>query len=167
MGSPRRIFCAQVCVLASSCLVAWQPASRGSGLPRLKSPFEHGNLFIVFTIEFPSSINPAAASELLKLSTAHLDATNELSKTFGRGTLRKIAAAEGIDLTTINGTGPGGRIVRKDVEGAPGSSAPTAAVPSITLSVTSPDAVDSGSLFFSDTATTAIHTPTLHDALPI
>ena len=36
----------------------------------------------------------ANASELLKLSTAHLDATNELSRTFGARTLRKIAAAE-------------------------------------------------------------------------
>jgi len=31
---------------------------------------------------------------------------------------RKIAAEKGIDLETLSGTGPGGRIVRKDVEGA-------------------------------------------------
>ena len=31
---------------------------------------------------------------------------------------RKIAAEKGIDLTTVNGTGPGGRIVEKDVEAA-------------------------------------------------
>merc|ERR1719231_377567 len=42
-------------------------AVRGEGLPRLKSPFEHGNLFIIFNIEFPSTIDPAVAPELLKI----------------------------------------------------------------------------------------------------
>jgi len=42
-------------------------AVKGEGLPRLRAPFEHGNLFITFTIEFPDSIPPAAAGELLKL----------------------------------------------------------------------------------------------------
>merc|ERR550514_810845 len=40
---------------------------RGEGLPRLRAPFEHGNLFILYTIEFPSTIDPSAAGELLKL----------------------------------------------------------------------------------------------------
>lgn len=42
-------------------------AVEGEGLPRLKSPFEHGNLFIKFNIEFPSSIDPAVAGQLSKL----------------------------------------------------------------------------------------------------
>ncbi len=53
---------------------------------------------------------------------------------------RKIAAAEGIDLTTIQGSGPGGRIVKKDLAGAatgapvapvaaPGTPAPSPAQP--------------------------------------
>merc|ERR1740127_380836 len=42
-------------------------AIQGEGLPRLRAPFENGNLFINFTIEFPDSIPPAAAAELLKL----------------------------------------------------------------------------------------------------
>ncbi|NCZ97417.1 2-oxo acid dehydrogenase subunit E2, partial [bacterium] len=33
---------------------------------------------------------------------------------------RKIAAEKGVDLSRLAGTGPGGRIVRKDVEGTPG-----------------------------------------------
>jgi pyruvate dehydrogenase E2 component (dihydrolipoamide acetyltransferase) len=42
---------------------------------------------------------------------------------------RKIAAEKGVDLTRLAGTGPGGRIVRKDVEGAPGGGArPTASL---------------------------------------
>jgi len=42
-------------------------AVKGEGLPRLRAPFENGNLFICFTIEFPNSINPTAAKELLSL----------------------------------------------------------------------------------------------------
>ena len=33
---------------------------------------------------------------------------------------KKIAAEKGVDLSRLAGTGPGGRIVRKDVEGTPG-----------------------------------------------
>merc|ERR1719498_305260 len=40
---------------------------RGEGLPRLRAPIDHGNLFIVFTIDFPSSIDPALAPQLLSL----------------------------------------------------------------------------------------------------
>ena len=39
---------------------------------------------------------------------------------------RKIAAEKGIDLTTIKGTGPGGRIVEKDVEAAVSAAVPGA-----------------------------------------
>ena len=47
---------------------------------------------------------------------------------------RKIAAEKKIDLTSLKGTGPGGRIVQKDVEAAPTSDKPVAkkaAAPSI------------------------------------
>merc|ERR1719274_397000 len=40
---------------------------KGEGLPRLKAPFENGNLFIQFTIEFPDSMSPANASQLISL----------------------------------------------------------------------------------------------------
>src|SRR6185503_16721950 len=39
---------------------------------------------------------------------------------------RKLAQAQGIDLSAIQGTGPGGRIVRADIDGA-GGRAPAAA----------------------------------------
>jgi len=42
-------------------------AVEGEGLPRLKSPFEHGNLFIIFKITFPDSIDSTIAANLLKL----------------------------------------------------------------------------------------------------
>lgn len=45
---------------------------------------------------------------------------------------RKIAAARGVNLTGITGSGPGGRIIKRDVEKAPaGAVGPVAAVPAI------------------------------------
>lgn len=45
---------------------------------------------------------------------------------------RKIAAARGVNLSAIAGTGPGGRIVKKDVESAPvGGGGAASAVPAI------------------------------------
>ena len=40
---------------------------------------------------------------------------------------RRIAAQNGVDLKTVKGTGPHGRIVRRDVEGLKGGAAPAAA----------------------------------------
>ena len=40
---------------------------KGEGLPRLRSPIDHGNLFIQFNIEFPDSIDASLAPQLLKL----------------------------------------------------------------------------------------------------
>ncbi|MBO9698025.1 MAG: pyruvate dehydrogenase complex dihydrolipoamide acetyltransferase [Sphingopyxis sp.] len=43
---------------------------------------------------------------------------------------KRLAAEQGIDLKTLTGTGPGGRIVKADLAGAPaGSAAPAAAAP--------------------------------------
>ena len=42
---------------------------------------------------------------------------------------KKIAEAEGLDLSTLTGTGPGGRIVKSDVVGAPASSTPAPTAP--------------------------------------
>ena len=40
---------------------------KGEGLPRLRAPIDHGNLFIIFNIEFPDTINPELAPQLLTL----------------------------------------------------------------------------------------------------
>jgi DnaJ family protein A protein 2 len=42
-------------------------AVEGEGLPRLKRPFDYGNLFIVLSIDFPTSIDASAQAALLKL----------------------------------------------------------------------------------------------------
>jgi len=55
--------------------------------------------------EIPAEAEAEAEADLLKLSTSHLDATNELARTFGRGTLRKIVAAERAERGA--GRGPG------------------------------------------------------------
>ncbi len=51
---------------------------------------------------------------------------------------KRIAAEKGLDLSTITGSGPGGRIVREDVEnakvGAPAPAAAPAAAPSVQVS---------------------------------
>ena len=46
------------------------------------------------------------------------------TRVFATPLARRIAAQRGIDLKTLRGTGPHGRIIRKDVEGAQPSSAP-------------------------------------------
>lgn len=43
---------------------------------------------------------------------------------------RRLAAEKGIDLTTISGSGPRGRIVKADLESAPAAQAPASAQPS-------------------------------------
>ncbi len=47
---------------------------------------------------------------------------------------RKLAEANGIDLNTIEGTGPGGKITKGDVEAAGGGSAPAPAAPAAAAS---------------------------------
>lgn len=51
---------------------------------------------------------------------------------------RKLAAAYGIDLLTVNGTGPGGRIGKEDVENARRAPAPAAAAPQVAAAAAAP-----------------------------
>ncbi|MCC6661966.1 MAG: 2-oxo acid dehydrogenase subunit E2 [Phycisphaerales bacterium] len=55
-------------------------------------------------------------------SAAERRSTKE--RAFASPLARKIAAEQGVDLSRIEGTGPSGRIVRKDVEAARGSGGP-------------------------------------------
>lgn len=60
---------------------------------------------------------------------------------------RKLAADKGIDLASIKGSGPGGRIVKKDVEAAepaakPAAAAPSVSAPSITPAPILPSALE-------------------------
>ncbi len=51
---------------------------------------------------------------------------------------KKIAAEKGIDLTSLKGTGPGGRIVEKDVEAA-GTAAPSGKAPATKTKAAAPE----------------------------
>ncbi|MFN8451018.1 MAG: biotin/lipoyl-containing protein [Anaerolineae bacterium] len=58
---------------------------------------------------------------------------------------RKIAAERGINLTQVQGTGPGGRIVKADVEGfEPGAAPAAAAAPARTVAAPSYGTIPSG-----------------------
>merc|ERR1719409_2137312 len=97
-------------------------AVEGEGLPRLRAPFEHGNLFIAFTIEFPDAIDPSAGKELLKLLgppkhvvTADEDGDNvevvELSDVDPVMSFKEYIPAEN-DEDDEEGGGPGGQRVQ-------------------------------------------------------
>jgi pyruvate dehydrogenase E2 component (dihydrolipoamide acetyltransferase) len=68
---------------------------------------------------------PAAAAEAPKAAPAP---QAEGGRIKASPLAKKVAADKGVDLATLQGTGPGGRIVRKDVDGAqPGAAAAPAA----------------------------------------
>ncbi|MGI9243531.1 MAG: dihydrolipoamide acetyltransferase family protein, partial [Verrucomicrobiales bacterium] len=71
----------------------------------------------------PSPKSPAAAAPA---ASAALPDTARIKAS---PLARKIAAEKGIDLRAVSGTGPGGRIVRKDLDAAPAGAAPAAAAP--------------------------------------
>ena len=86
-------------------------------------------------VEGPSSPSPQAPTPEVKsgasTSSARADSGGGpgSDRVIASPLAKRIAAEKGIDLSTIKGTGPGGRIVKADVEGAtPGAAtAPTAA----------------------------------------
>ncbi len=54
---------------------------------------------------------------------------------------RRIAAEKGLDLSSVTGSGPNGRVVKADVEGAkPGTAVPQASQPTATASASAPAA---------------------------
>ena len=68
---------------------------------------------------------PAAPAPVVEATPA--PATTAGGRVKASPLAKKIAADKGIDLSTIQGSGPGGRIVREDVENAkPGAAAPAA-----------------------------------------
>jgi pyruvate dehydrogenase E2 component (dihydrolipoamide acetyltransferase) len=70
-----------------------------------------------------AGVNSAPAVEAAPASTP------SVSRLFASPLVRRLAREAGIDLTTIQGTGPGGRIVRKDFEAHHASSAVAPAAP--------------------------------------
>jgi pyruvate dehydrogenase E2 component (dihydrolipoamide acetyltransferase) len=84
------------------------------------------------TAEKPKSPAPAAKTPLAPAPRAVAPAAT--GRTKASPLARKIAATRGVHLSSIAGTGPGGRIVKKDVENAPtggGGGVMAAATPAI------------------------------------
>jgi pyruvate dehydrogenase E2 component (dihydrolipoamide acetyltransferase) len=74
----------------------------------------------------PAPAAPEPAPEVVSVPV--VPATTTGSRIKASPLAKKIAAEKGIDLATIHGSGPSGRIVKADVENAqPGAAAPTAA----------------------------------------
>jgi pyruvate dehydrogenase E2 component (dihydrolipoamide acetyltransferase) len=69
------------------------------------------------TAEKPKASAPPATTPLAPAPRAAAPATT--GRTKASPLARKIAATRGVNLSSIAGTGPGGRIVKKDVENAP------------------------------------------------
>ncbi|MBL8649181.1 MAG: pyruvate dehydrogenase complex dihydrolipoamide acetyltransferase [Sphingopyxis sp.] len=79
-----------------------------------------------------SAPTPAAAAGGTGLPTPSAGATDKGERIKASPLAKRLAAERGIDLSTIKGSGPGGRIVKDDLDGAPASAAaaaPQAAAP--------------------------------------
>ncbi|KQP46716.1 branched-chain alpha-keto acid dehydrogenase subunit E2 [Brevundimonas sp. Leaf280] len=82
----------------------------------------------------------APAAEAPKAAAAPAPAATKSEsgeRIFSSPLARRIAAQNGVDLKSIKGTGPHGRIVKRDVEGAPTGAAQPAATSTTTAAATS------------------------------
>lgn len=70
---------------------------------------------------------PAAAPAVVPVA-AHVAVVAAGSRSFASPIARKLARERGLDLSSVQGTGPGGRIVRRDLDSAPTLSSPAAPV---------------------------------------
>ncbi|MEM7055808.1 MAG: dihydrolipoamide acetyltransferase family protein, partial [Bacteroidota bacterium] len=89
------------------------------------------------TAEQVATATTATTSNLASTPTQPTEiptqANNTLQRTFASPLAKKIAQDKGYDLATINGTGEGGRIVKRDVEHLAAKTQPSASLPSATL----------------------------------
>lgn len=69
---------------------------------------------------------PAETAPQAATTAAPAPQTTDGSRIFASPLARRIAAGKGVDLSTIQGSGPRGRIVKADVENAPPGAAPAA-----------------------------------------
>jgi pyruvate dehydrogenase E2 component (dihydrolipoamide acetyltransferase) len=101
-------------------------AAKAAPAPAAAAPAPNPEPVRAEPVEAPSSSSAIAAK---KDSPSTSSGQTEAGERIKASPLAKrIAAEKGIDLSTITGTGPGGRIVKDDLEGVP-ASAPAAAAP--------------------------------------
>jgi len=65
------------------------------------------------------AVSPTAEPELVAVGVAEPGAAANGRRLFATPLVRKLARERGIELETVSGTGPGGRIVRRDLERLP------------------------------------------------
>jgi len=82
----------------------------------------------------PAAEAPKAAAAVSAPAAPKSDSGERI---FSSPLARRIAAQNGVDLKSIKGTGPHGRIVKRDVEGAPKGAAQPAAASATTAAATS------------------------------
>ena len=70
---------------------------------------------------------PAPAAAAVPAQTAPAAAVAPGGRVFASPLARRMAEQQGIDLSSLNGSGPNGRIVKADIEAYAGGAAPTAA----------------------------------------
>jgi pyruvate dehydrogenase E2 component (dihydrolipoamide acetyltransferase) len=74
----------------------------------------------------PAEAPKAAAAPAATLKAAPAPAKADGNRVFASPLARRLAAQGNIDLSSVKGTGPHGRIVKRDLEGAPAGSAKSA-----------------------------------------
>jgi pyruvate dehydrogenase E2 component (dihydrolipoamide acetyltransferase) len=78
----------------------------------------------------PAKAGAASSSALTPAVPASAGTTKDGDRIKASPLAKRLAAERGIDLSTLKGTGPGGRIVKDDLDGAPATAAAPAAAPS-------------------------------------
>lgn len=84
----------------------------------------------------------AAVAETPKAAPVAAAAPKSNDKVLATPVTRRIASEHGIDLSTVSGTGPQGRVLKSDVEAMLSGAAPVAARPTQTFQALSTSAVD-------------------------
>ncbi|MFN3845276.1 MAG: pyruvate dehydrogenase complex dihydrolipoamide acetyltransferase [Paracoccaceae bacterium] len=97
----------------------------------------------------PAAATPvvAAAAPVVSAPTQAAPAAGSGARVFASPLARRIAKEKGLDLSAVQGSGPHGRIVRADVEGAqaaPKATAPTAAAPAAAAPAPAKSAMPTG-----------------------
>jgi pyruvate dehydrogenase E2 component (dihydrolipoamide acetyltransferase) len=107
-------------------------AGQGEGAPKPDTPV--GSAPAQAPVETPAaSSRPATTAPLPAQPAAESPSPAEGGRVKASPLARRLAEAQGIDLSSVTGSGPGGRIVRADIDAAvgktPAAAAPTAAGP--------------------------------------
>ena len=99
--------------IASLSLVTEKPAAPKSAAPKEDAPIENAS-----AADETSKEKPAAETSKPAPASISTNAASDAKRIFASPLARRIAADKGVDLGGLTGSGPHGRILRRDVEGA-------------------------------------------------